>query len=101
MKDKLGAQRCVRKDTLNIQWCELKSITPKAAVYTKHFVFTKEEESGSSWRFVKEPRRFLYRFFVPLSSRRRKGNPLLSSGRRETPSVCFADSSLREGAISS
>ncbi len=27
---------------------------------------------GTSWRFAKEPRRFLCRFFVPLSSRRRK-----------------------------
>ncbi len=54
---------------------------------------------GTSWKIAKEPRRFLCRFFAPLSSRRRKGNPLLSPRRRETPSVCFADSSLREGAI--
>ena len=38
---------------------------------------------GTSWRFAKEPRRFLCRFFVPLSSRRRKGNPLTSPGHRK------------------
>ena len=38
---------------------------------------------GTSWKIAKEPRRFLCRFFVPLSSRRRKGNPLPPPGHRK------------------
>ena len=38
--------------------------------------------TGTSWGFEKGPRRSLFRFFAPLSSRRRKGNPLPSPGRR-------------------
>ena len=37
---------------------------------------------GTSWGFDKGPSRSLFRFFAPLSSRRRKGNPLPSPGRR-------------------
>ena len=62
-------------------------VASKVSVYTKRFVHTREEGSGPSWRFAKEPRRFLCRFFAPLSSRRRKGNPLLSPGRRESVSA--------------
>ena len=38
--------------------------------------------TGTSWGFEKGPSRSLFRFFAPLSSRRRKGNPLPSPGRR-------------------
>ena len=34
--------------------------------------------TGTSWGFEKGPRRSLFRFFAPLSSRRRKGNCLFN-----------------------